>query len=134
LPCPDAADKLAVISYNTAVFTGSQPRWSTFVQHRHLTDVPWEVTNNLAVHVGRVTHTSGTSDERSPAGQVDGNVHHRMPMPDLFRDTGQGDYRPRAPIPGTVDSAVAPDLEFSLPRGTQAREKTDDVGAHAYIP
>jgi hypothetical protein len=134
LPCPDAASKHAVISYNTAVFTGSEPRWSTLVQHRHITDVPWEVTNNLAVHVGHVTHLSRVSDERPPTGRVDGNVHYKDPMPDLFRDPDNGDYRPRAHVPGIVESAVVPALEFALPRGTQPREKSDDVGAHAYAP
>jgi hypothetical protein len=129
LPCPEPEKTFAAIAYNTAVFTGARPLWSTLAQHRHMVDVPWEVSNNLAVNLGRVTRTP---DDREPPGRVAGNLHHANPKPGLFRNPDQGDFRPTGPVPGAVESAIVPLQEFSLPRGTRSREAVNDIGAHAY--
>jgi hypothetical protein len=131
VPCPDAGDKFAAIAYNTAVFTGPEPLWSTLVQHRHMPEVPWEVTNNLAVHMGRLTRTP---DDQEPPGRVAGNVHHENHQPDLFRDPDRHDFRPARPPGGSIASAIVPLYEFTAPRGTHPRDSVDDVGAHAYKP
>ncbi|OOG22907.1 hypothetical protein B1C78_13315 [Thioalkalivibrio denitrificans] len=129
LPCPDAEDRFAAIAYNTAVFTGPRPLWSTLVQHRHIPEVPWEVSNNLAVHVGRLTRTP---DDGEPPGRVAGNVHHEDSRPELFRDPERHDFRPAQPPGGSTASAIVPLHEFAAPRGTRSRDSVDNVGAHAY--
>lgn len=119
-------DATAVITHNTAVYTGSKPRWSSFVRNQF--GLGYVVANNLVVNTRDVEFEGA----QTGLGRLSGNVHLRDASWGLFRDLAQDDLRLATELKPVTAVEDPPRYSYSHPTGTERRSSATTPGAHEW--
>lgn len=117
----------ALIAYNTAVFTGDDRRWSSFVRNKF--GVEYTIANNLVVN----TRDLEFRKTETGLGELVANVHLKERALELFADVKEDDFHLTNGLKERANQIDrVPDKAYRHPVATEARDGGETPGAYEH--